>query len=70
MSDNKKSEVDSEAVLITLDQVNQTLDVMTKVVGRLRGYITEQLDNEMDISSDLNRKETQPLIHKASQTVH
>lgn len=42
MNDDKKAQVDAEAILLTLDQIGQTIDIMTNVVGRLRGYITEQ----------------------------
>lgn len=68
MSDNKKSDVDSETILMTLDQIGQTIDIMTNVVGRLRGYITEQIDNE--VASDIDRTEGRPLVHKESQTLH
>ncbi len=44
MSDDKKAQLDSETILMTLDQIGQTIDIMTNVVGRLRGYITEQVD--------------------------
>lgn len=67
MSDNKKAEVDSETILMTLDQIGQTIDIMTNVVGRLRGYITEQIEHkpERDFERD------QDLVtHEGSQTVH
>lgn len=68
MSDSKKSDVDSETILMTLDQIGQTIDIMTNVVGRLRGYITEQMDNE--VLSDFDRAEGKALVHKESQTLH
>lgn len=68
MSDNKKTSADSETILLTLDQIGQTIDIMTNVVGRLRGYITEKMDN--DISSDFDGGEGQPLVHKESKTLH
>ena len=68
MSDNKKADVDSETILMTLDQIGQTIDIMTNVVGRLRGYITEQVDNK--IANELDRGEGQALVHKESQTLH
>lgn len=68
MSDEKKAEVDSETILMTLDQIGQTIDIMTNVVGRLRGYITEQVDSQTSNKTDLAAKE--PLVHKESQTLH
>ena len=40
MSDNKPSE--SETILMALDQISQTIDVMTSVVNRLRNYVQQQ----------------------------
>ena len=68
MSDNKKAEVDSETILMTLDQIGQTIDVMTSVVGRLRSYMTEQADNKL--ANELNKSEAQAIVHKESQTLH
>lgn len=69
MSSEKKSDVDNETILMTLDQIGQTIDIMTNVVGRLRGYITEQIDNEL--TNDLDtRTEGKPLVHKESPTLH
>jgi hypothetical protein len=36
------SQMDTETILMTLDQIDQTIDIMTSVVGRLRGYLNEQ----------------------------
>ena len=68
MSDEKKAEVDSQTILMTLDQLGQTIDIMTNVVGRLRGYITEQIDSQTPSKTDLAAKAS--LAHKDSQTVH
>ncbi len=43
MSDNKYSENDPERTLITLDQLSQTIEVMTSVVNRLRQHLSEQV---------------------------
>ena len=40
MSDNKPKE--TETILMALDQISQTIDVMTSVVGRLRNYMQQQ----------------------------
>ncbi|MEE8059337.1 MAG: hypothetical protein V3T17_16095 [Pseudomonadales bacterium] len=67
MSDDKKAQVDSETILMTLDQIGQTIDIMTNVVGRLRGYITEQLDG----SASSSTKNDQPTHHPGNpQTLH
>lgn len=33
---------DTETILMALDQISQTIDVMTSVVGRLRHFVQEQ----------------------------
>ena len=46
MSDNDREQDgelgDSETILMALDQISQTIDVMTSVVGRLRHSVEEQ----------------------------
>ena len=42
MSDSDKSRTDTETILMALDQIGQTIDVMTSVVGRLRTYVQQQ----------------------------
>jgi hypothetical protein len=42
MSDSDKSPTDRETILMALDQLGQTIDVMTSVVGRLRTYVQQQ----------------------------
>jgi hypothetical protein len=42
LTDNKKTPMDTETVVMALDQISQTIDVMTNVVGRLRSYMREQ----------------------------
>lgn len=44
MSTQKKVPVDTETILMTLDQLSQTIEIMTSVVGRLRHYVCEQQD--------------------------
>ena len=39
MSDSKPTE--TETILMALDQISQTIDVMTSVVNRLRNYVQE-----------------------------
>jgi hypothetical protein len=41
MSNNKKAAVDTETILMTLDQLGQTIDIMTSVVDRLHNYVAQ-----------------------------
>ena len=43
MSDDKQVDSDPERTLITLEQLSQTIEVMTSVVNRLRQHLSEQL---------------------------
>lgn len=65
MSDDKKAPVDNETILLTLDQIGQTIDIMTNVVGRLRGYITEHMDDGEKIECERERYQ-----HNSSNTLH
>lgn len=42
MSNSDKNSTDTETILMALDQISQTIDVMTSVVGRMRSYVEEQ----------------------------
>lgn len=48
MSDKKYTEDDPERTLITLDQLSQTIEVMTSVVNRLREHLSEQLRTQVE----------------------
>ena len=66
MSDNKKAPADTETILMALDQISQTIDVMTSVVGRLRTYLQEQESTaQADAGSDLTNTaiETNRTVH-------
>jgi len=51
MSDKKYSENDPERTLITLDQLSQTIEVMTTVVNRLRQHLSEQVLAKQEIEA-------------------
>lgn len=68
MSKDKKAELDSENILMTLDQIGQTIDIMTSVVGRLRGYINQHLETDQTNSAESKTLNEFPDNH--SQTVH
>ena len=52
MSDKKPSE--TETILMALDQIGQTIDVMTSVVNRLRNYVQQQDVTTAEASTDLS----------------
>jgi hypothetical protein len=41
-SEPDDSATEQETILLALDQISQTIDVMTSVVGRLRCFVEEQ----------------------------
>jgi argininosuccinate lyase len=68
MTDNKKTEVDAETLLLTLDQVSQTIDIMTDVVGKLRNYVTTQAQ-QSETNHTTNHSKHAVLV-KGSHTLH
>ncbi|HDY83746.1 MAG: hypothetical protein DRQ65_00855 [Gammaproteobacteria bacterium] len=42
MNESDKTPTDTETILMALDQISQTIDVMTSVVGRLRNYVQQE----------------------------
>ena len=54
MNDNEQDQEqnENETILMALDQISQTIDVMTSVVGRLRHYVQEQ-----EITEDMEVRE-------------
>jgi hypothetical protein len=51
-SDEGQTPVDAETILLTLDQIGQTIEVMNKVVGRLRGYVNTHLTQKDEDGAD------------------
>ena len=48
MSDEKHIKEDPERTLVTLDQLSQTIEVMTSVVNRLRRHLSEQIKAQLE----------------------
>ena len=48
MSEEKYLDNDPERTLVTLEQLSQTIDVMTSVVNRLRQHLSEQLKAQIE----------------------
>ena len=42
MASNDKTQTETETILMALDQISQTIDVMNSVVGRLRNHMQQQ----------------------------
>ena len=70
MSDKKKVDApscaeDSERTLVTLDQLSQTIEVMSSVVNRLRAHLSEQVAAAFkDSEPSLETKKSQNLVVK------
>jgi hypothetical protein len=58
--DNKSAPVDPETILFTLDQLSQTVDVMNKVIAKLRGYVHQNLAAERQRELDFGGVNVQP----------
>ena len=62
MSDNKPTE--TETILMALDQISQTIDVMTSVVGRLRNYVQERESAAAEKGGDVPAEiQTDRILH-------
>lgn len=70
MSEDKHVENDPERTLMTLEQLSQTIEVMTSVVNRLRQHLSDQLKTQAgeskNISLDSPAAESQ--VSKQTQT--
>jgi hypothetical protein len=53
MASSDKSPSETETILMALDQISQTIDVMTSVVGRLRNYMQQQQSATADKAKEL-----------------
>jgi hypothetical protein len=64
MSDKKIATTDTETILMALDQISQTIDVMTSVVGRLRTYLQEQESiRKTEAASDMTPVDANTTVH-------
>lgn len=48
MSEKKYADDDPERTLVTLDQLSQTIEVMTSVVNRLRRHLSDQIKAQLE----------------------
>ncbi len=52
MKNSNKSRCDDNSILIALDQISQTIDVMTNVVEKLRGHLIEKSSKRNSLRTD------------------
>ena len=64
MANSDKNPSETETILMALDQISQTIDVMTSVVGRLRNYMQQQ-----EAAANDQKKELQADLH-SDRTLH
>ncbi|CAH0993415.1 hypothetical protein SIN8267_03564 [Sinobacterium norvegicum] len=62
MSSGHSDKLDTETILLTLDQIDQTIEIMTGVVGRLKNHLyasleESQLELELDSATDSHSRE-------------
>ena len=48
MTEKKYADDDPERTLVTLDQLSQTIEVMTSVVNRLRRHLSDQIKAKLE----------------------
>ena len=64
MADSNKNPSETETILMALDQISQTIDVMTSVVGRLRNYMQQQeaaaADQKQELKAEMS---TDRILH-------
>tara|TARA_B110000046_G_scaffold153777_1_gene163438 strand:+ start:179 stop:373 length:195 start_codon:yes stop_codon:yes gene_type:complete len=53
MANSDKNPSETESILIALDQLSQTIEVMTSVVGRLRNHMQQREEAASDQTKDL-----------------
>lgn len=68
MADKKDVEQNAEQTLITLDQLSQTLEVMTCVVDRLKQHLTRQMSLNAEMFDDSAKVEAAEAEERAKAT--
>ncbi len=68
MADKKDVEQNAEQTLITLDQLSQTLEVMTCVVDRLKQHLTRQMSLNAEMFDDEKKVQQAEAEERAQAT--
>lgn len=71
MSEDKSNQRKQEEILMALDQVSQTIEVMSKVVNRLRNHISAypatnqepKLEKPKPVARDLTLNSKEKVLH-------
>ncbi len=73
MADIKEVEKNSEQTLMTLEQLSQTLEVMTHVVDRLKTHLSRQMSLNAELFNDeekLRKAEAEQRAESAKKLQH
>jgi hypothetical protein len=65
MSKSEKNTSEAETILMALDQISQTIDVMTSVLGRLRNYVQQQ-----EVSGGSEKRQDLHAQMQSDRTLH
>lgn len=57
-NEERKAPVDPETILFTLDQLSQTVDVMNRVITKLRGYVEQNMEAERQRELDFDAQDS------------
>ena len=68
MSEKKYADDDPERTLVTLDQLSQTIEVMTSVVNRLRRHLSDQIKAQLE--SQIEAQEELEALASAQAECH
>ena len=67
MSEEKHLDNDPERTLVTLEQLSQTIEVMTNVVNRLRQHLSDQLKDQTKAQQEGKQSEPQPRTNEETE---
>ena len=67
MSEEKHLDNDPERTLVTLEQLSQTIEVMTNVVNRLRQHLSDQLKDQTEAQQLEKQSEPQPQTNEETE---
>jgi hypothetical protein len=63
MARSEKNPSETETILMALDQISQTIDVMTSVVGRLRNHMQQQEAASAEPTNELAEMRADRTLH-------